>query len=684
MRQRGVRCGGCQTENPDDATFCGACGRSFRVVTARSHGMALQTDDAPGAPSSQDAAASLTPIESDTASELHPGDVVVGGYVVDRQLGRGGMGAVYLATDGVSGQRVAVKVLPASLARERDIRERFVREARALAALDHPGIVPLITFAQESDDRFLVMKYVAGESLESLVRREGVLEPARATQIVREMADALDYAHIHGVIHRDIKPSNILIAADGRVVIVDFGIARTDDSGQRVTETGMLMGTPQYMSPEQIVGAAVDGRADLYACGLVLFEMLAGAPPFDGEKTFEILRSHVDDLPPDVALTRARTAPDAPPIPPSLRVILERLLEKDPTKRPERGRTLAQWLDGSVPIPTTTTTTVPALDSPPKKRRTTSETPAVAFPDSQYATAARSTPHESNAGDEELDEDQQRVVARSRPLVWIAAIVGFGAIAVTGGIALSVDAPVTPVVVDGGRVVDAGDAEDGRFEAAVLVSRARVALDRGRLDDAHIALETARQLKLDGDALRLTQAELLAASGDTAGARAVVATVAAPALDDVARRRHSALLARLTASPPVVPPKTRPSSTREPAKQLSPPARVASDERPRPSTLDDDALASITTSTRERVGACFTTHVVDRLNDDDAAPAGEVQLELSIVPDGRVSAVMVKKASVGDEAFHRCIKDAVLTWRFPSFAGGGDTLLHSFSFRTRR
>ena len=190
MRQRSVRCAGCQAENPDDATFCGACGRSLRNVTARSHDAALQADDARGSSASLLEVPRLeTALEPDSASELHPGDVVVGGYVVDRQLGRGGMGAVYLATDAVSGQRVAVKVLPASLARERDIRERFVREARALAALDHAGIVPLITFAQEGDDRFLVMKYVAGESLEE--RHAHGLQPFEGPEAAHASGDRL-------------------------------------------------------------------------------------------------------------------------------------------------------------------------------------------------------------------------------------------------------------------------------------------------------------------------------------------------------------------------------------------------------------------------------------------------------------------------------------------------------------
>jgi serine/threonine protein kinase len=680
MRKQSVRCAGCHAEAPDDATFCGSCGRAFRIVTARTHGAVLEGDTTRASPAPSTAPEGPLAAGDDSASELHPGDVVVGGYVVDHQVGRGGMGTVYLATDAVSGQRVAVKVLPASLARERDIRERFVREARALAALDHSGIVPLITFAQEGDARFLVMKYVAGESLESLVRREGVLEPTRATQIVREMADALDYAHAHGVIHRDIKPSNILIAADGHVVIVDFGIARTDDSGQRVTETGMLMGTPQYMSPEQIVGSPVDGRADLYACGLVLFEMLAGAPPFDGDKTFEILRSHVDDLPPDVALIRARTAPNAAPVPPSLQVVLAHLLEKDPAKRPERGRILRQWLDGSLPLPAMATS--PSVDSSPKRRRTTSETPAIAFPDAGAPKGSPKTKNNHTDDDEDLDDDQQRLVSTSRPLAWVAAIVGL--IAVTGGVVLSVDEPTSASSLDGGSVVDAGDAGDGRFEAAVLVSRARVALDRGRLDDARIALETARQLKLDGDVVRLTQAELLAASGDAKGARAMLASVAVSALDAVAGERHAALLARLETPVPSSPTRTKPSSTREPGKPASVPPTEDSDRRPRPSMLDDDSLAATTSSTRERVSACFTTHVIDRLDDDADAPAGDVTLELSIAPDGRVSAVNVAKATVGDEAFHRCIKDAVLTWRFPPFGGGGDTLVHAFSFRTRR
>jgi serine/threonine-protein kinase len=281
---------------------------------------------------------------ADDEARFGEGDVVLGNYVIERQLGRGGMGTVYLGRDDVSGQRVAIKVLPGSLARERDIRERFIQEARSLAALDHPGIVPLITFAQEGDDRFLVMKYVAGRPLDRLLSEREALEPDEARGILREVAAALGYAHGKGVVHRDIKPANVLIDEGGHVVLVDFGIARKLEGEKRLTQTGMLMGTPQYMSPEQIEGHVVDGRADLYACGLLLFEMLSGRPPFDAEKTFDILKAHVEKPLPDLRVLRSERKGDASVVPDDLVALCHALLEKKPEKRPKDGAAVVHAL----------------------------------------------------------------------------------------------------------------------------------------------------------------------------------------------------------------------------------------------------------------------------------------------------------------------------------------------------
>jgi len=689
-----VRCAGCHCDNPDDATFCGACGRALRTITARSHAPRPADDviapaDLAHPPSVPTLSSSLAPAVgpgdgADAAADdadrtFHAGDVIVGSYVVERQLGRGGMGAVYLATDRLSGQRVAVKVLPASLARERDIRERFVREARALAALDHPGIVPLVTFAQDGDDRFLVMKYVAGESLEALLARSGVLDPDRAAAIVRSMAEALDYAHTHGVIHRDIKPGNVLVADDGRVVIVDFGIARTSDGGRRVTETGMLMGTPQYMSPEQIVGAPVDGRADLYACGLVLYEMLTGAPPFDGDRTFDILRAHVDETPIDVAVARAAVAPDATPIPDPLRDIVGMLLQKDPAARPASGRALIQHLDGLAPPTSTTTrpTTAHRRPTSSRARRPTSETPAAAF---------------SERFDDADDVDDVDLEALTRPPrhpMWgaLGALVGVGAVVTALALLADGSSDDTHTVA-----VDAGPPpSDPRFDEAVLVARARVALDKGRLDDCRIAVDTARSLGVDSPALRLTRAELLAASGARDHAITALAAVSPDALDDEGRARHGRLRAALDAAlapPPTPPPAPTkpPQPTPTPAPSPAPTPPAPTDERPRPSELPDDVLASITGSTRDRVSACYAEHILSAHvdADDGDAPAGEVVLDVRIGRDGGVVDARVKRASVGAAPFHACVRDAVTTWRFPAFGGGDDRIQHTFTFRARR
>jgi serine/threonine-protein kinase len=678
-----VRCAACHSEAPDDATFCGACGRALRTITARSHAPASAEDvaaadagpsTAPAPPATSTSApstpASVGPAGDDADRIFRPGDVIVGSYIVERQLGRGGMGAVYLATDRVSGQRVAVKALPASLARERDIRERFVREARALAALDHPGIVPLVTFAQDGDERFLVMKYIAGESLEALLARVGVLPPARAVSIVRAMAEALDYAHARGVIHRDIKPGNVLIADDGRVVIVDFGIARTSEGDRRVTETGLLMGTPQYMSPEQIVGATVDGRADLYACGLVLHEMLTGAPPFDGERTFDILRAHVEEAPIDVVTARAAVVPDDAPLPPGLAAVVARLLEKDPAARPATGLALVALLDDPA---TATTTSRPTPSSQPARatmtttttrQRATSETPAAAF-------------------NEPGDDDPAELAAIVRPpraLPWLVLGAGVSLAGLAGLVVLA--PPSRPRDAHALAVADAGDT---RFEEAVLLVRARVALDAGRLDDARIALETARELGFDDDDLRLTQAELRAALADPVGARTLLGTVNLAALDETARIRAERLRTHVDAPPPPPSPSPGGRRSRTPPRPKPPPTPPA-DLRQRPSALADDVLDAITGSTRDRVAACYTDHVVSAHVDeaDDDAPAGEVVLDVRIAANGAVVDATVLRATVGEARFHDCVREAVMAWRFPPFAGADDRLTHRLAFRTRR
>jgi eukaryotic-like serine/threonine-protein kinase len=211
-------------------------------------------------------------------------------YRIERPLGAGGMATVYLAEDLKHHRRVAVKVLRPELAAALGP-ERFLREIETTAGLRHPHILPLFDSGEAAGFLYYVMPYVEGESLEDRIARERQLSLDDAVRIAREVADALSYAHAHGVVHRDIKPGNILLEG-GHAVVADFGIARAVRAAgdERLTQTGMAVGTPTYMSPEQASGETeVDGRSDLYSLACVLYEMLAGQPPFTGPTAESVL-----------------------------------------------------------------------------------------------------------------------------------------------------------------------------------------------------------------------------------------------------------------------------------------------------------------------------------------------------------------------------------------------------------
>jgi serine/threonine protein kinase len=205
-------------------------------------------------------------------------------YVIERELGRGGMATVYLAFDEKQKRKVAIKVLRPELAATLGV-QRFLREIELTAQLVHPHILPLLESGKAEEILYYVMPYVEGETLRDRLKREGQLPIEDAIQTTCEVAEALAYAHSQGVIHRDVKPENIFLAA-GQAVIGDFGIARalSEAGGERLTETGLAMGTPAYMSPEQAMGRdAVDHRTDIYALGCVIYEMLGGDPPFKSD-----------------------------------------------------------------------------------------------------------------------------------------------------------------------------------------------------------------------------------------------------------------------------------------------------------------------------------------------------------------------------------------------------------------
>jgi serine/threonine-protein kinase len=247
-------------------------------------------------------------------------------YVLERELGRGGMGVVFLARDLKLDRMVAIKALPLHLADDERVRERFLREARTAARLSHPNIVP-IHRADEIDGRvFFVMGFVDGESLAQRVAARGPLPPAEVVDLLRDVAAALHEAHRLGIVHRDVKPENILIdQRTGRAMVTDFGIARVVEAAP-LTATGLLLGTVQYMSPEQVVGEAVDARSDVYALGVVAFHALTARFPFQSESASAVLVAHVTKAPPKLRDV-------APSIPAPLAEIVDRCLAKDPAAR---------------------------------------------------------------------------------------------------------------------------------------------------------------------------------------------------------------------------------------------------------------------------------------------------------------------------------------------------------------
>jgi len=261
---------------------------------------------------------------------------VKGEFEIGRLLGQGGFACVFLARDLMLGREVAIKVLDPNLAFSAELSERFLNEARVIAALEHPHIVPVYRVAQKEGLLYIVMRYVPGTSVAGLLVREGRVEPMRAAAIAREVADALDYAHHRQVIHRDIKPDNILLDASGHAVVTDFGIARAA-AAARLTQEGMVVGTPQYMSPEQAAGEEVDARSDVYALGVVLYEMLSGQVPFGGKTAAQILAKHLSQQPPSLE-SQARQTPIA------LARVVATALAKDPGDRYPSAREMAEAL----------------------------------------------------------------------------------------------------------------------------------------------------------------------------------------------------------------------------------------------------------------------------------------------------------------------------------------------------
>ena len=288
------------------------------------------------------------PVVSHSEAELrsHVERVLSAGYDLEREIGRGGMGIVYLARDKRLKRQVAVKLLPPELAFRSEIRSRFLREAETAAGLSHPNIVPIYSVDEREGLVYFVMGYVDGDNLAKRLNDRGPMDVNDVRRILCETADALAYAHSRGVVHRDIKPDNILLDAhSGRSMVTDFGIARAVQEGEaRLTATGMAIGTPAYMSPEQASGDRdVDGRTDLYSLGIVGYQMLAGEPPFTANTPAALLVKHLTEAPAPIDSRRAG-------VPADLGRAVMMLLEKDPANRfPSAASFVTALETGNVP-----------------------------------------------------------------------------------------------------------------------------------------------------------------------------------------------------------------------------------------------------------------------------------------------------------------------------------------------
>ncbi len=345
-----MRCPTCQTSVAENARFCGACGGPMAVSGASAGGAALAR-----APAFVD----------DTI-----GTEIAGRYRILSKLGQGGMGAVYRAEQISLKRIIALKLLRDELSENPGIARRFNKEAELAAKLSHPNTVTLFDFGQAADGTlFIAMELVDGTSLRNVILREGALPPARALRIAEQVALSLADAHLHGIVHRDLKPDNVMLRTQGKkrdvVTVLDFGIAKLRDEGDGgvsvpVTRAGDLLGTPQYMAPEQIRAEAVDGRTDVYALGAMLYEMVTGQLPFQGSTVTSILSKHLTEpaVPPEVLKPELDISP-------GLSGLIMQALEKSPDARPDSMESMAERISALKRVAGGERLSAPTITRPP-------------------------------------------------------------------------------------------------------------------------------------------------------------------------------------------------------------------------------------------------------------------------------------------------------------------------------
>jgi serine/threonine protein kinase/Tfp pilus assembly protein PilF len=312
-----VKCPKCHSENPEDTFYCGKCGTPL--------------------PSSKDISVSQTETLQTPINELTTGSTFAGRYQIIEELGKGGMGKVYRVLDKKLKEEVALKLIKPEIASDKETIERFSNELKLARKIGHRNVGRMYELLEEEGTHFITMEYVSGEDLKSFVRRARRLDAGTAIAIAKQVAEGLAEAHRLGVIHRDLKPGNIMIDKDGNARIMDFGIARSL-RGKGITGAGVMIGTPEYMSPEQVEGKEADQRSDIYSLGIILYEMLTGRVPFEGDTPLAIAVKHKTETPRDPQLVNAQ-------IPIDLSEVVLQCLEKDRGKRYQSADELHLELD---------------------------------------------------------------------------------------------------------------------------------------------------------------------------------------------------------------------------------------------------------------------------------------------------------------------------------------------------
>lgn len=313
-------CSRCGVESDNETNFCPSCGLDLAATTPIA---AIRDREEPDKPEKS---------QLDIVREALKDD-----YTIEGELGHGGMATVYRATERSLDREVALKVLPFSLAHDEQFVERFQREARTAAKLEHPNIIPIYRVGKSGDVIYFAMKLLKGKSLGDVLSERGSLPPEEIRELLKQCAGALGYAAHHGIVHRDIKPDNIMYSERGVVVLTDFGIAKAA-TGSRLTGTGMAIGTPYYMSPEQARAQTVDGRSDLYSLGVVGYQCLEGSVPFDGEDSFSIGYKHIMEEVPEPDLETADQR--------ALFAVIRRMMAKDPADRYQNAEEMVAALEG--------------------------------------------------------------------------------------------------------------------------------------------------------------------------------------------------------------------------------------------------------------------------------------------------------------------------------------------------